>query len=144
MSPAYQRALLEQALPSMTRANPMLLASGTFFVAVTTGEDIVGCGGWTRERPGRGDALPGLGHIRHFAVHPEYTGCGVGRCLYLACERQARSAGMDRFECYASLNAEGFYNRLGFKRIKQVGVVLGNNATLPAVLMSRALRDPLA
>lgn len=142
MGPAYQRALLEQALPFMTRANPMLLAGGTFFVA-TSGEDIVGCGGWSRERPGRGDTSPGLGHVRHFAVHPEYTGCGVGRYLYLACERQARSAGMDRFECYASLNAEGFYNRLGFERIEQIEVVLGNNATLPAVWMSRVLRGPL-
>ena len=50
----------------MTRANPGLLASGTYYVAESRDSLIVGCGGWTRESPVDGGIEPGLGHIRHF------------------------------------------------------------------------------
>lgn len=135
----YQRAELEAALPLLTRANPMLLASGTFFVANSVQASVVGCGGWTRERPGKGDTDSRLAHIRHFAIDPGYTRRGIGRALYEACETQARRAGIERFECYASLNAEGFYVALGFERIETIDLELAGGKTLPAVWMTRSI-----
>lgn len=138
MRAAYEAAVLEAALPLMTRANPLLLASGTFFVADTAG-NVVGCGGWTRARPDRGDVERGLGHVRHFATHPDHTGLGIGRVLYEACEKQALAAGVERFECYASLNAEGFYSALGFEALARIDVPLNDEIRLPAVRMIRAI-----
>lgn len=138
MRSAYEAAVLDAALPLMTRANPLLLASGTFFIADAAG-NIVGCGGWTRARPGRGDVESGLGHVRHFATHPDYTGLGVGRALYDACEGQALAASVKRFECYASLNAEGFYSALGFEALARISVPLNDEIRLPAVHMTRVL-----
>lgn len=136
MAPSYDPSLLEAALPLLTRANPLLLASGTFFVAEETNSTIVGCGGWTRERPGNGNIEPELAHIRHFAVHPDYAGLGIGRTIYDACVQQAKTAEIIRFECYASLNAVGFYSALGFEKVMNLYVALGDRAKLPGVLMT--------
>lgn len=139
MPPSYDAAAMAAALPIITRASPALLASGTFYLAVDRGGPIVGCGGWTRERPGTGETVPELGHIRHFATHPTWTGRGIGRALYTRCEDVARSAGVKRFECYASLNAEKFYRALGFDSVRRIAIPLGQGSTLPSVLMERSI-----
>lgn len=135
----YLSSLLAVALPLLTRANPMLLACGTFFVAESEVGDVLGCGGWTRERSGKGDTASQLAHIRHFATDPRHTRHGIGRALYLACEGQARAAGINRFECYASLNAEAFYAALGFRRVQMIDLELASRTTLPAVWMTRSV-----
>lgn len=140
MQPYYAPPLLDAALPYITRANPILLASGTFFLAEDPNGNAVGCGGWTRERPGKGDVEPELGHIRHFATRPDHTGRGIGRSLYSACVRQAKSAGIIRLECYASLNAVGFYSALGFKKTEDMDVELSGQTKLPSVLMMQSIQ----
>lgn len=135
----YPKALLDAALPMLKRANPTLLDCGTFFVAESDEGATLGCGGWTRERPGKGNTAARLAHMRHFATDPGHTRRGIGRALYKACEDQARHAGIKRFECYASLNAEGFYAALGFERIEIIDLELADRATLPAVWMTRSI-----
>lgn len=139
MAAAYDRLLLTATLPFMTRANPTLLQSGTYYLSETQGGAIIGCGGWTFERPGGGDVVPGLAHIRHFATHPDWIGGGIGRDLYARCEDEARTAGAREFECYSSLNAEGFYTSLGFKSVKRIEIPMGRELSFPAVLMHRTL-----
>ena len=137
MRVGYHDDLLRKALPIMTKANPALLSSGTFYVSQGARGQSLGCGGWTFERPGRGEVEPGLAHIRHFATHPERTSRGVGRSIYEHCERTARLAGVERFECYSSLNAEGFYRSLGFKVVEHFDVRLGPDLSFPSVRMMR-------
>lgn len=139
MGPAYQKALLIPALKLMTRANPALLASGTYYLAESHSGLVVGCGGWTPARPGTNAVEPGLGHIRHFATHPDWTRRGIGRAIYLLCETAARSSGVKSFECYSSLNAESFYSALGFKSIRTIAIDLAPGVGLPAILMRRKL-----
>ncbi|MDH3737912.1 MAG: GNAT family N-acetyltransferase [Alphaproteobacteria bacterium] len=139
MPTAYDAATLALVLPAMTRANPALLATGTYFVAETVNGHIVGCGGWTKERPGSGDVALGLGHIRHFATHPNWLGRAIGRTIYDSSEAQAHSAGIRQFECYASLNAEGFYAALGFTPVRRVEVQMGEDMTFPSILMVRSI-----
>ncbi|GIL01932.1 MAG: acetyltransferase [Alphaproteobacteria bacterium] len=139
MATAYDEAVLGAALPAMTRSNPALLSSGTFYVAEQDDGELAGCGGWTRERPGTGEVVPGLGHVRHFATRPEWIGRGVGRALYRRCEEDARAAGVSRFECYASLNAEGFYQALGFATVARIDIPMGARTAFPAMLMRRDL-----
>jgi predicted N-acetyltransferase YhbS len=112
------------------------LSSGAYHVAETEGR-IVGSGGWSFNRPGSDETEPGLAHVRHFAVHPDWARRGVGRAIYGACEAQARIAGARRFECYATLSGEGFYAALGFRTVGRIDVRMGENAILPSLLMER-------
>lgn len=139
MAASYDEESLAPALELMTRSNPSLLVSGTYYVAEPPTGPLAGCGGWTRERPGTGAIEPHLGHIRHFAVHPSWTRRGVGRAIYALCERTARAAGVTAFECYSSLNAESFYRALKFERMREMKLTLKAGVVLPAILMRREL-----
>lgn len=139
MATAYEPALLAPALELMTKANASLLASGTYFVAEAADASIVGSGGWTLQRPGTGEVANGLGHLRHFATHPQWIRRSIGRALYAACEVSAKLAGVTTFECYSSLNAEDFYAALGFERLCRVDLALSPKTSLPGVLMRRRL-----
>jgi GNAT superfamily N-acetyltransferase len=135
MDGAYDMATLAAALPHMVRANPTLLASGTYYLAETADGTAVGCGGWTHERPGTGEREDGLAHIRHFATRPDRTGQGIGRALFEICVGAATGEGVHRFEVYASLNAEGFYRALGFETIEPLDIPMGNGAVFPSLRM---------
>ena len=139
MAPDYDAELLAAALPIMTRANPKLLSGGRFRLAETGDGLAVGCGGWTPERPGTGKITPGLGHLRHFATHADWTGRSVGRSIYAACEEEARSSGVHRLQCYSSLNAQGFYSSLGFRPVRQFNMRMGRTLRLPSILMERKI-----
>ncbi len=132
---AYDAELLNQVLPRMTTAQPRLLQSGSYYVAEAAGGAIVGCGGWTKERPGSGEIKAEIGHIRHFGVHPGWIRRGVGKSIYARCELDAQDAGITRFECYSSLNGEKFYSALGFRRLGQIDVPFFNGVTFPSVHM---------
>jgi N-acetylglutamate synthase-like GNAT family acetyltransferase len=135
MKSAYDSAVLDPALEQMTRANPKLLSSGTFYVAESEDGTAVGCGGWTREHPGGETAVEGVGHIRHFGTHPDWTRKGIGRAIFRRCEEDARASGIREFECYSSLNAECFYSALGFERIGVFDIQMGPDVSLTSCHM---------
>lgn len=138
---AYDEEVLAPALELMTKANPSLLGSGTYYLAELATGLLVGCGGWTPEWPGTKSVEPGLGHVRHFAVHPDWTRRGIGRAILTFCDRAARAAGVRTFECYSSLNAETFYRALGFVRIREMDIELKPPVVLHGVLMRRDLYE---
>jgi GNAT superfamily N-acetyltransferase len=123
----------------MTIAQPTLLRSGTYYLAETSGGILVGCGGWSIERPGSGEVLAGVAHIRHFCVHPEWTRQGVGRALYTRCRDDARDFGVTVLECYSTLNGEPFYAALGFERDRIFAVELPGGIALASVRMIAAI-----
>jgi len=139
MRGAYEEALLAAALPLMTRANPALLESGSFFVAETPEGAIIGCGGWTLQRPGTNEVESGRAHVRHFATHPNWLGRGVGRELLARCEADAETAGARIFECQASLNAVGFYEASGFHSVGRTEAPMGGGVSFPCMLMEKAI-----
>lgn len=139
MRPSYGKAVLTAALPMITQANQVLLSSGNYYLAEAGPGRTVGCGGWTRERPGSGEIVPELGHIRHFATHPDWIRRGIGYAVYKQCEDQARRVGVRRFECYASLNGERFYEALGFKAVREIAVPMGQDLQFPSILMERSI-----
>jgi GNAT superfamily N-acetyltransferase len=138
MDQAYAAATLAQFLPVITKSNPVLLASGRFYVA-RKDDAVVGCGGWSDERPGSQERIQGLGHIRHFAVHPQCVRQGIGRAIMNRCELEARATGVELLVCYSSLNAEQFYASLGFDRIAPLEVAIGPIIRMPAVHMEKRL-----
>lgn len=138
MRDAYPADLLARALPPMTRPNPRLLGSGSYYLAEADGEPV-GCGGWSAEAPGSTATEPGVAHIRHFATAAGWTGRGVGKRLYRRCEEDARAAGMTRFECFSSRNGEPFYAALGFERIEPLDVEMADGLRFPSVRMGRPI-----
>ena len=139
MGPSYDQAVLTAALPFMTKPISALLSSGIFYVTESMDHRVVGCGGWSLDRPGSGETIPGLAHIRHFAVHPDWVRQGIGRALYEACEDAARRAGVRHVECYSSLNAVVFYTALGFSSVGRVELSVGPDLKIPSVLMERSI-----
>ena len=125
----YDPDTLPAALPSTSRANPKLLASGTYYVA-KIGGTAAGCGGWTMAKPGSDEIVDGVGHIRHFATHPAHVRKGVGRLLLDVCLVEARDAGIRTMMCQSTLPAEAFYASAGFRRIGLIEVEMG-----PGVLL---------
>ena len=136
---AYEPALLTAALQSMGRANPALLVSGAYFIAEWEGRTPVGCGGWSRQRPGTNEVKDGLAHLRHFATHGDWAGHGIGGEIYAECEVQALTAGIEAFECYSTLNAERFYRSLGFETIEPITIRLGKATDFPCLRMRRTI-----
>lgn len=134
----YSRDLLEIALPFMTRANAMLLPSGTYYVAESKAGTIVGCGGWSRGRPGSGETVQGEGYVRHFATHPESLGQGIGRSLLGRCFMDAQPL-IRTLNCFSTLNAEPFYRACGFETIGPIDVPMGSTLKFPAIFMKREL-----
>jgi GNAT superfamily N-acetyltransferase len=96
MAPGYAADVLARALPFLVRANPALLRSGPYYLAALSDGTVTDCGGWTLDRPGAVSAPIDLtlGHIRHFATHPDWTRRGIGRALIDRCIADARAVGV--------------------------------------------------
>ena len=122
----------------MLRIDPALLNSGRYFVA-SIGGRLAGCGGWSAAIPGSGRIEDAIGHIRHFATHPDQMGSGVGGAILDACVQEARREGVRQLKCFSSIPAEKFYSRHGFQRVEDVSVMLGGDIAFPAVLMEMKL-----
>lgn len=135
LAPFYDAAVLGTALPLMTKAQPQLLASGTFYVAEAGDGRIVSCGGWTLEQPGTALVQTGLAHIRHFATHPEHTRRGHARAVMQRCLADAAARGVRSLECQSTRAAEGFYAASGFKTVRAIDVQLPRDVLFPAILM---------
>ncbi|MGE0503653.1 MAG: GNAT family N-acetyltransferase [Rhizobiaceae bacterium] len=134
----YDADELTAALPSMSIANPKLLASGTYYVVEVDGEPAA-CGGWTREAPGKAPMTDGVAHIRHFATHPAHLRKGLAKMLLDRCVAEAAAAGLKALQAQSTLLAEPFYAAAGFRRIGRGRARMGPEASLPVVEMERKL-----
>jgi GNAT superfamily N-acetyltransferase len=136
LAQAYSEETLAAALPFLTKPNPELLSSGTYYVAEEEDSGrILGSGGWTRECPGTNEITSGVAHLRHFATDPAVARRGIGRAIFRECALHAEEAGMKAFQAYASLNAVAFYRGLGFIPIRRIELTLGPAVSLSAVVM---------
>ncbi|MEL7149977.1 MAG: GNAT family N-acetyltransferase [Pseudomonadota bacterium] len=136
---AYPPSLLVTAIPLISKAQPHLLASGTYFV-VTDGKELVGAGGWTRAVPGTQDkATQFVGHIRHVVTDHRRVRQGIGRRLMEHILSSARDAGIKTLECYSTLMAVPFYASMGFRTLGDMSVPLRPGIDFPAVHMRCAL-----
>jgi hypothetical protein len=131
----YKPELLALALPLMTEANPRLVTSGPYYVAELADGQLVGCGGWTVERPGSGEVVPGLAHVRHFGTLQGWTRRGVGRALTMRTFADENIHGVRMMDCYSTLGAETFYRAMGFASIGPIDVMMALGISFPAVLM---------
>lgn len=133
----YAPSVLVTAVPLISRAQPRLVLSGTYFVVQDAEGAIVGAGGWTRQ------GLPGLGatigHVRHVVVDHRRLREGIGRRLMDHVFRTTRAAGLEQLECFSTLTAVPFYAACGFSNLGPMTVELGAGIDFPAVHMRRLL-----
>lgn len=134
---SYDHAQLQAAMPVMSKANPKLVESGTYYL-VEAGGVPAGCGGWSSPAPWTGEVVTGVGHIRHFAVHPDFKRRGVAGMLLTHCLDEARAQGVTLMKSQSSLPGVPFYQSFGFRRIGQVMTDVGGNP-LPAIEMELRL-----
>lgn len=85
-----------------------LIASGRYFVAEHRGRLVAGAG-WEPERRIKDTAV-----LRAVFVDPAHRAQGLGAALTQVVEDAAVTAGFDHILVPASLNATGFYRKLGY------------------------------
>ncbi|NNU81412.1 GNAT family N-acetyltransferase [Halovulum dunhuangense] len=135
----YAPSALVMAIPLIARAQPALVACGTYYVAELADGTIIGAGGWTRHNPATGRAEDSLASIRHFATDPDLVRRGIGRALMNRCLREARAAGMTGMLCYSTRTAVPFYASQGFVPLADVEIELQPGIRFPAVRMERVV-----
>ncbi|HJZ81870.1 MAG TPA: GNAT family N-acetyltransferase [Pyrinomonadaceae bacterium] len=60
------------------------------------------------------------GELEHMWIDPPQMGSGVGRALFEHVKERAKQLGLIELDLSADPNAEGFYERMGAKRIGEV------------------------
>ena len=134
----YPASVMLLALPLISRAQPELVLSGTFYGAFK--EDVLlGAGGWTKAPPGRGRGRADVAHIRHFVTDPAYTRQGVASAIMNHCLQEARASGAREMMCQATYTAVPFYGHMGFEALGEITVPLRAGIDFPAIRMRRAL-----
>ena len=107
---------------------PDFIRENEMYVAVS-GEEIVGCCAIVFS-----DSLT---ELEHMWIKPEYMGAGVGRALFMHARERAADLKVPAMELSADPNAEGFYQRMGAKRIGEVkSEIEGKPRVLPRMSVS--------
>ena len=135
-----QREFLSAEQISSSRAimgiDTHLVEDGTYFL-VEAGQEIAGCGGWSRratlyggnQTPGRDAKLLDPAHdparVRAMYTNPVYARRGVGRLILSLCEAAARAEGFERLELMSTLSGEPLYTAYGFLPIERVADATG-------------------
>ena len=74
-------------------------------------------------------------HLDHLWIEPAEMGRGIGRALFEHAVAQTKAAGFDSIKIEADPNAEGFYQRMGAKRVgTTVTDVEGERRELPLMI----------
>jgi GNAT superfamily N-acetyltransferase len=127
-----------------------LITDGAYFV-VEDGDEIAGCGGWSRRATlfggdhsaGRDAALldPAVdaARVRAMYTHPDHTRKGVGRLVLDACEAAARAAGFSRVEMAATMGGVPLYRSCGYHDIEPFTAKTSTGYEVPLIRMGKAL-----
>jgi GNAT superfamily N-acetyltransferase len=139
LKPDYLPSVLVTALPLISRANPALLRSGTYYLAEDEDGRALAAGGWTYTAPQGGVGPRDLGHIRHVATHPSALRKGLASAIMDRCFREARAAGLTWMMAQSTRTAVPFYRAMGFEDRAEIEVMLRPGIGFPAVEMARGL-----
>jgi GNAT superfamily N-acetyltransferase len=122
----YTPGQIEAALQGAFGVDSVLIRDGTYFVALTAAQEIVGCGGWSRRRTLFGsdarddrdeswlDPRTEAARIRAFFVDPAHARRGLGRAILEPSEAEARRCGFGAFELMATLPGVRLYQQCGY------------------------------
>jgi GNAT superfamily N-acetyltransferase len=77
--------------------------------------------------------------IKGMYVIPEFSGRGIGRMILSKLEEHAKSNGINTIKLNSTLNAVPFYERCGFKRIRDEFQALTEDCRIECVHMTKEL-----
>ena len=77
--------------------------------------------------------------VKGLFVSPQWTGKGIGRALVQNLEEQARVKGYTNMCLKSSLNAEGFYERMGYSVVDPTCKHVRCGQDLQCILMNKTL-----
>jgi GNAT superfamily N-acetyltransferase len=135
----YAPSVLVTALPLISRANPALLRSGSYYIAEDGEGRTLAAGGWTRATPQGGVGVAEIGHVRHVATHPAHLRKGLAQAILTRTLTDALAAGVERMICQSTKTAVPFYRAMGFRVRGDIVITLRPGITFPAMEMERAL-----
>jgi GNAT superfamily N-acetyltransferase len=127
-----------------------LILDGTYFL-VESGDQIAGCGGWSRratlfggdQTPGRNAAVldPAVdaARIRAMYTHPDFARKGVGSLVIRTCEAAAAAEGFRRAEMAATLSGEPLYLAMGYEVLEPFDGQTSRGVVVPLKRMGKAL-----
>jgi N-acetylglutamate synthase-like GNAT family acetyltransferase len=99
------------------------------FMAVNEKDEVVGVAKLHEKEPG-------VGHLSHIAVAPEYQHQGIGHLLLEAVEGRARKHGFHTIGTMGRTNATAYFEHAGFR---VVGIPAPHLGTTHLVWMEKAL-----
>lgn len=147
---AYLDPLQVKASHAIMGLDTQLVEDGTYFV-VLAGEEIVGCGGWSRRSTlfggdhsaGRDAALldPACdaARVRAMYTDPRWARQGIGRLIMQLCEDAAREEGFLRAELVATLAGEPLYSHCGYTVVRRWDELCPDGTSVPLLLMEKRL-----
>ncbi len=107
---------------------PEFILNNEMYVAIA-GDEIVGCCAIVFSDSPTGDSVA---ELEHMWIRPQHMGAGVGRALFTYTRERAADLKVPVLELSADPNAEGFYQRMGAKRIGEVPAAMeGKRRVLP-------------
>ncbi len=127
-----------------------LIDDGTYLV-VLDGEQIVGCGGWSRRSTlfggdhsaGRDAALldpaRDAARVRAMYTHPAWTRRGIGRMILDLCETRASAEGFVACELAATLSGEPLYRACGYREVERFMAPTSTGFDVPIIRMRKAI-----
>lgn len=139
LKPDYPPSVLVTALPLISRAQPGLVTSGTYYVAEDAAGALLGAGGWTAAAPGSGAQAPGRANVCHVVTDDRAPRRGIARAILTRAMDEARASGMNWMHCVSTRTAEPFYAAVGFRSLGPTLVPLAPGIDFPAVKMRRDL-----
>jgi GNAT superfamily N-acetyltransferase len=144
----YSAAQIEGALATVFTVDSQLIADGTYFVALTDGGELAGCGGWSFRKtlyggdhqveaiaPEKLDPAVEAAKVRAIFVHPKFARMGLGSLILAAAEKAAMEHGFSRFEMGSTLTGVALYTLKGYREVSRVSVPVGGGETIEVVRM---------
>lgn len=126
-----------------------LIDDGTYYL-VMAGNDVAGCGGWSRRAtlygndqsslrdPALLDPTTEAARIRAMYTHPAHVRKGVGRLILALCEQAARREGFLRAELMATMAGQPLYRACGYEELEHLTDERGG-VPVPLVRMVKTL-----
>ena len=148
----YSARQIELSIKSVFGVDTELITDGTYFVAESEEQKIVGCGGWSKRKMLYGASLyessrdsaeldpeTDAAKIRAFFIHPAWARKGIGRAILEKCEREAKSFGFRSAEMMSTLPGIKLYSACGYAGDERVGVPVGEGEEIICVRMRKNL-----
>jgi GNAT superfamily N-acetyltransferase len=147
----YTYEQIKGALQGAFGVDTQLIEDGTYFAAVL-GEEIIGCGGWSKRKTlfggdNRKEREPTLldpkidsARIRAFFVHPNWARRGIAKAILERSEVEAKALGFKSLELMSTLPGVKFYSAQGFISKESMLYKLPSGINIEFVPMRKELR----